>query len=63
MNTADSVQWEKLVDTHEDSWKKAGGEVSVYYKLQQYFVSGLLEKSGIKFENNGGKSFSLTKRL
>lgn len=63
LNTADIVQWEKLADTHEDSWKKAGGEVSVYYKLQQCFVSGLLEKSGIKFENNGGKSFSLTKEL
>lgn len=63
LNTADSVQWEKLVDTHEDSWKKACGDVSVYYKLQQCFVNGLLEKSGIKFENNGGKSFSLVKEL
>lgn len=58
----DKIVWEKIVDTHEKSWVKAGGKVSVYYELQKCFVNGLLEESGYCYDIEDGKKFSISRR-
>jgi len=55
------IIWTKVIDTHEKAWKKAGGDVSVYYELQESFVQGLLEKSGFKYQIEKGERFILQK--
>lgn len=62
LETEDRIEWEKLIDTHEDAWKKAGGEISVYYELQECFVRGLLEESGFNYEIKDGNIFSISKK-
>lgn len=53
------IQWKKIVDTHESAWKKAGGDISVYYSLQKEFVNGIFEESGIKLEIEENSLFTL----
>lgn len=61
---ADKIQWKKLVDTHEAAWKKVNGDVAVYYRLQQDFVNGIFEESGIslKIENKALFTLEFTSR-
>ena len=58
---AGRIVWEKLKDTHESAWKKAGSDVNIYYQLQNCFIQGLLGDSEFKFTNEGNKEFSITK--
>lgn len=55
------IMWKKLVDTHAPSWKKSGGNLDVYYKLQQSFVSGLFAESGYAYIIEDNSVFSLVK--
>lgn len=53
--------WEKQKDFHEDAWKKAGGQIEIYYRLLQSFVNGLLFSSGIELEIENMSKFRLFK--
>lgn len=55
------IVWEKVIDTHEDAWQKAGSDVNLYYQLQTCLIEGLLGDSGIKFTNEDNLKFSLSK--
>lgn len=57
------MEWEKIQETHEEAWNKAGGNIDIYYQLQSYFIKGLLDDSGISFVNNNNKLFTLTSDL
>lgn len=57
----ESIQWEKLTDTHEIYWNKAGTNVKVYYELQTSLIKGLLYGSGILYENSNNLIFTLSK--
>lgn len=57
---AGRIVWEKLKDTHESAWKKAGSDVDIYYQLQNCFIQGLLGNSEFKFTNEGNIKFSIT---
>lgn len=59
VSSKDEVEWTEKYDSHEPFWKKAGGDVFVYYQLQKSFIDGLLENSGLVFENKGARSFSI----
>lgn len=56
------IVWEKVSDSHEKPWEKAGGKLEVYYELQKAFVSGLLENSGFEYEIQNQKVFILKKK-
>lgn len=58
-HTPGKLVWEKLQDTHEDFWNKAGGSVETYYQLVTCFVEGLLDGSNIVFKNEKNQVFSL----
>lgn len=49
-----SIRWTKLIDTHEKAWKKAEGDLFVYYQLLEAFVNGLFinAKYKLRIENN-----------
>ncbi|MCR5699644.1 MAG: hypothetical protein K6G52_08385 [Treponemataceae bacterium] len=53
------IEWKKLTDTHAEAWNKAGGDLSVYYRLQKDFVDGLLEKSHITLHTENYETFWL----
>lgn len=57
---AGRIVWEKLKDTHEAAWKKAGSDVDIYYQLQNCFIQGLLSNSEFKFTNEGNTRFSIS---
>ena len=62
--TQDKVEWQKLLDTHEKSWAKAGGNLSVYYELQKSFVLGLFsacENAKFSFEIKDDSVFTINK--
>lgn len=59
--TDEKITWKKLLDTHESAWKKAGGSLDVYYRLQQSFVSGLFEESRYTYIIEDNLKFSLKK--
>ena len=54
------IVWEQSADNHESAWKKAGGNLSVYYELPQDFVKGLLSASNISYSVEEGKIFTLS---
>lgn len=56
------IVWEQSADNHESAWKKAGGNLSVYYELQQDFVNGLLSASNISYSVENGKIFTLSEK-
>ena len=55
------IVWKKLTDTHEPAWKKAGGNLNVYYLLQKSFVSGLFAESRYAYNIEDNSTFSLVK--
>lgn len=52
--------WDKIKETHENYWNKAGGSVDIYYDLQNCFIQGILEGSSISFSNKENQEFSLS---
>ena len=57
--TSSKIVWKKLSDTHEAAWKRAGGDLNVYYLLQKSFVSGLFAESRYAYNIEDNTTFSL----
>lgn len=55
------IVWKKLTDTHEPAWKKAGGNLNVYYMLQKSFVTGLFDECKYAYYIEDNLTFSLFK--
>ena len=55
------IVWKKLIDTHEPAWKKAGGNLNVYYMLQKSFVAGLFDECKYAYYIEDNLTFSLFK--
>ena len=55
------IVWKKLSDTHEAAWKKAGGDLNVYYLLQKSFVSGLFDECKYAYYIEDNSTFSLVR--
>jgi len=58
-NTPEKITWEKAIDTHEGSWKKAGGNLSVYYEIQEIFVNALFSQCNIIYQITDASKFTL----
>ena len=56
----DQLKWEKLMDTHEEAWQKAGSDVAIYYELQKCYVNGMFSDSKIRYDVQDGMVFTLT---
>ena len=61
VQTDSKIVWKKLSDTHETAWKKAGGDLNVYYLLQKSFVSGLFDECKYAYYIEDNLTFSLFK--
>lgn len=57
---ANKLVWEKIKDTHQPYWEKTDGDINLYYNLQECFIQGLLQDSGISFTNQENKIFTLS---
>ena len=55
------IVWKKVTDTHEPAWKKAGGNLNVYYMLQKSFVTGLFDECKYAYYMEDNSTFSLFK--
>lgn len=55
------IVWKKVTDTHEPAWKKAGGNLNVYYMLQKSFVTGLFDECKYSYYIEDNLTFSLCK--
>lgn len=56
------IIWEKIVDTHEPFWEKAGGDLSTYYEVLSCFVSGLLSYGKYEYQIENCCNFTLQKK-
>lgn len=54
------IVWKKLKETHQEAWQKAGGNLEIYYQLQNCFIQGLLDGSSILFNNEQNELFTLS---
>lgn len=61
VQTDSKIVWKKLSDTHEAAWKKAGGDLNVYYMLQKSFVAGLFDECKYAYYIEDNSTFSLLK--
>ena len=61
VQTDSKIVWKKLSDTHETAWKKAGGDLNVYYMLQKSFVTGLFDECKYAYYIEDNLTFSLFK--
>ncbi|MBQ0050704.1 MAG: hypothetical protein KBT11_01415 [Treponema sp.] len=62
LSTPEKVCWKVVNDFHAQHWEKYSGDVKNYYHLQKCFIDGMLEGTGIKFEQNGSGEFILWKQ-
>lgn len=57
-----TIVWEKITDTHQAAWEKAGGDLKIYYKLQQQFINGLFIDSGFEFLIENDSKFIIRRK-
>lgn len=54
-----AVQWYQTVDIHAPYWKMINGNVDLYYSIRESLVIGMLENSGVTYQQTGEKSFEI----
>lgn len=59
--TPSKIAWTKLIDTHQNAWTMAGGDLAVYYDLLKSFVKGLFTASGFTLLVDNQLIFTLGK--
>lgn len=59
INENNKFVWEKIIDTHQTAWNKAGGNIDIYYELQNCFIQGLLSASNFTFKIEENRIFTL----
>jgi len=56
------VSWTKIEDSHESAWKKAEGDLNVYYQVLEAFVNGIFSvvKYTLTIKDNSSFMLKLT---
>lgn len=57
------IAWEQMVDIHASYWQAIDGKVEHYYTIRENLVVGILESSGIAYQQTGEQSFQLSKEV
>lgn len=57
----DSIKWVQTVDIHSKYWDMIQGNVDYYYGIRESLIKGMLENSGITFEQTAEQEFELKK--
>ena len=58
-----SITWNQTVDIHETYWKIINGNVEYYYAIRKSLIVGMLENSGIIYNQIGKQTFELRKEV
>lgn len=53
------ITWVQTVDIHASYWEMIHGNVEYYYTIRESLVIGILENSGITYQQTGEESFEL----
>lgn len=56
-----SISWVQTVDIHAPYWDMIHGDPEYYYAIRESLVIGMLENSGITYQQTGDQSFELRK--
>ena len=56
-----SITWVQTVDIHAPYWQMIHGNLEYYYAIRESLVVGMLENSGISYQQTGEQSFELKK--
>jgi hypothetical protein len=57
----DSIIWNQTIDIHAPYWQMIHGNVDFYYAIRESLIVGMLEDSGISYQQTGEHAFELRK--
>lgn len=49
-NSDDRLVWKRNLCVHEDYWAAVGADISIYYRLREAWIKGLVDVSGFTFK-------------
>lgn len=58
-----SIGWVQTIDIHAPYWQMIHGNIEYYYAIRESIIVGMLENSGISFNQTGEQSFELKKEV
>lgn len=61
--TTDTITWVQTVDIHAPYWQMIHGNAEYYDTIKESLIVGMLEKSGISYQQTGAQSFELRKEV
>ena len=56
-----SIAWNQTVDIHKSYWDMIHGNVDYYYAIRKSLIVGIIEDSGIAYNQIGQQAFELRK--
>ena len=59
---ADNAEWEESIDVHAGYWTAAGGDPDNYYILRGDVMRGMLDGSGLAFEETSPKHYRIYRK-
>ncbi len=59
--TETMICWEQRIDIHASYWQEIGGSTVYYYAVRKNLIRGILEHTGVVYEQTGEQSFKLRK--
>jgi hypothetical protein len=57
----DRVVWKRNVCVHGDYWDEVGADISLYYKLREAWIQGLVMECGFTYQNIDSVTYSIEK--
>jgi len=45
----EAIIWERTSDIHKQYWDEVGGDITIYYKLREVFIKGLLKNTDLGY--------------
>ena len=55
------ITWNQTVDIHEPYWNMIRGNINYYYGIRKSLITGIMENSGISYDQIGEQTFELRK--
>jgi hypothetical protein len=60
-NSDDRLVWKRNLCVHEDYWAAVGADISIYYRLREAWIKGLVDVSGFTFKKIDSVTYSIEK--
>ncbi len=57
----EAITWERTCDIHKQYWDEAGGDITIYHKLREVFIKGLLKNTNLGYFEIDDHTFEIRK--